>query len=134
MAVGPPPPAVAGQNVCLTGAHYSTLLKCHLGAPLLPADCAGRPCPRCGRPVDLFGDHAVSCKESGLGDRHLGRQTFFCQVLNQSRVPQYREVTVAGNGRRPADIFREAWDGRRDLSVDLTIVHPNPVTSRPLSW
>jgi len=28
--------------------------------PLLPADCAGRPCPLCGGPVDVFGDHAVS--------------------------------------------------------------------------
>jgi len=33
---------------------------------------------------------------------------------------------------RPADILLKAWDGRRDLAVDLTIVHPNPVTGRPL--
>jgi len=26
----------------------------------------------------------------------------------------------------------KAWDGRRDLSVDLTNVHPNPVIGRPL--
>jgi len=108
------------------------LLKWHLGVPLLPADCAGRPCPLCGGPVDVFGDHAVACKKSGFGDRHLGTQTFFCQVLTQSRVPHDREVDVAGNGRRPADILLKAWDGRRDLAVDLTIVHPNPATGRPL--
>jgi len=99
---------------------------------LLPADCAGRPCPLCGGPVDVFGDHAVSCKKSGFGDRHLGTQTFFCQVLTQSRVPHDREVDIAGNGRRPADILLKAWDGRRDLAVDLTIVHPNPFAGRPL--
>jgi len=99
---------------------------------LLPANCAGRPCPLCGDPVDVFGDHAVSCKKSGLGDRHLGPQTFFCQVITQSRVPHDREVEIAGNGRRPADILWKAWDGRRDLAVDLTIVHPNPVAGRPL--
>jgi len=55
------PPPVAGQGICLTGALYSTLLKWHLGVPLLPADCAGRPCPLCRGPVDVFGDHAVSC-------------------------------------------------------------------------
>jgi len=70
-------PPVAGLGLCLTGAHNSTLLKWHLGVPLLAADCAGRPCPLCGGPVDVFGDHAVSCKKSGFGDRHLGTQTFF---------------------------------------------------------
>jgi len=125
-------PPVAGQGLCLTGAHYSILLKWHLGVPLLPADCAGSPCPLCGGPVDGSGDHAVSCKKSGFGDRHLGTQTFFCQVLTQSRLPRDREVDIAGNGGRPADILLKAWDGRRDLAVDLTIVHPNQVNGRPL--
>jgi len=84
---------VAGQGLCLTGANYSTLLKWHVGVPLLPADCAGRPCPLCGGPVDVFGDHAVSYKKSRFGDRHLGTQTFLCQALTQSRVPHDREVT-----------------------------------------
>jgi len=82
--------------------------------------------------VDVFGDHSVSCKKSGFGDRHLGTQTFFCQVLTQSRVPNDREVDIAGNGRRPANILLKGWDGRRDLAVDLTIVHPNLVGGRPL--
>jgi len=129
MAVGPP---MAGQRLCLTGAHYSTLLKWHVGVPLLPPDCAARPCPLCGRPMEVFGDFAVSCKKSGFGDRHLGTQTFFCQVLTQSRVPHDRELDIAGNGRRPADILLKAWDGRRDLALDLMIVHPNPVAGRAL--
>jgi len=99
---------------------------------LLPADCAGRPCPLCGGPVDVFGDHTVSCKYSGFGDRHLVTQTFSCQVLTQSRVLHDREVEIAENGRYPADIPLKAWDRRRDLAVDLTIVHPNPVAGRPL--
>jgi len=130
MAVGPPP--VAGQGLCLTGAHYSTLLKWHLAVPLLVAHCAGRPCPLCGGPVDVFGDHAVSCKKSGFGDRHLGTQTFFCQVLTQYRVSHDRELDIAGNGRRPADILLKAWDGRRELSVDLKIVPQNLVTGQTL--
>jgi len=43
-----------------------------------------------------------------------------------------RAFASAGNGRRPADIMLKAWDGIRDPAVDLTIVHPNPVTGRPL--
>jgi len=94
---------------------------------LLPADCAGRPCPLCKEPVDVFGDLAVSCKKLGFGDRHLGTQTLY-----PSRVPHDREVDIAGNGRSPADILLKAWDGRRDLAVDLTIVQPNPVAGRLL--
>jgi len=126
------PPPVAVQGLCLTGAHYSTLLKWHLGVPLLPADCVGRPCPLCGGPLDVFGDHAVSCKKSGFVDRHLGTRTFFCQVLTQSRVPHDREVDIAGNGRRPAEILLKTWDERRDLAVDMKIFHPNQFTGRPL--
>jgi len=48
--------------------------------------------------VDVFGDHAVSCKKSGFWHRHLGTQTFFCHVLTQSRVLHDREVDIAGNG------------------------------------
>jgi len=125
-------PPGEGQGLCLTGAHYSTLLKWHLGVPLLPADSAGSPSPLCGGPLDVFVDHAVSSKKSRFGDRHLGRQTFFCQVLTQSLVPHYREVDIAANGRRPADILLKTWDGRRDLAVNLTIVKLNPVTGRPL--
>jgi len=126
------PPPVAGQGLCLAGANYSTLLKWHLGVPLVPADCADRPFLLCGGPVDIFRDHAVSCKKSGFGDRHLGTQSFLCQVPAKAPVPHDREVDVAGNGRRPAYILLKAWDGRRDLAVDLTIVHPNPATGRPL--
>jgi len=125
------PPRGGPRFLCLSCANYSTLLKWHLGVPLLPADCAGRPCPLCGGPVDIFGDHAVSCRKSGFGERHLGTQSFFCQVLTQSRIPHDREVDIAGDGRRPADVLLPAWDGRRDVAVDLTIVHPNPATGRP---
>jgi len=81
--------------------------------------------------MDIFGDHAMSCMKSGFGDRHLGTQSFFCQVLTQARIPHDREVDVARNGRRPADVLLRAWDGRRDLAVDPTTVHPNPATGRP---
>jgi len=125
-------PPSGGPEPLPLGANYSTQLKWHLDVPLLPVDCAGRPCPLCGGPVDVFGDHTVSCKKSGFGDRHLGTQTFFCRVLTNSRVPHDREVDIAENGRRPADILLKVGNGRRDLTVDLTIVHPNPVDGRPL--
>jgi len=129
MAIAPPPVAVQGLQGRRQLLH---IVQGHLGVPLLPADCAGRPCPLCGKPVDIFGDHAVACKKSGFGDRHLGTQSFFYQVLTQARIPHDREVEVGGNGRRQADVLLGAWDVRRDLAVDLTILQPNPATGRPL--
>jgi len=134
MAVAHPPPRWRARASASPG---TTIPRCSSGTqgqgpPLLPADCANRPCSLCGAPGDVFGDHAVACKKSGFGDRHIGTQTFFCQVLNQSRVPHDLEVYIAGNGRRPADNLLKAWDGRRNLAVYLTILRPNPVTGRPL--
>jgi len=125
-------PPVAGQGLCLAGANYSTLLKWHLEVPLLPVDCVARSCNLCGEPLDIFGDHAVSCKKSGFGDKHLGPQCFFCQVLTISRIPQDREVNVASNSRSPAEILLKVWDGRRNLTGSLTTVHLNTATGRPL--
>jgi len=82
--------------------------------------------------VEIFGDHAVSCKKSGFVERHLGTQFFFCQVLNQARIPHDRKVDVVGDGRRPADVLLRAWDGRRDIAVELTIAHTNPVNGQTL--
>jgi len=104
-------PLVAGKGLCLCGAQYSTLLKLHLGVPLLPADCAGSTCSLCGGPVDVFGDHAVSCKKAAFKDRDLDTQTLFCKYFTQSRVPHDREVEIARNGRRPADILLKVWEG-----------------------
>jgi len=74
----------------------------------------------------------VSCKKSGFEDRDLGTQSFCCQVFTQSRIPHDREVDIAENGRRPADVLLRTWDGRWDLAVELTTVLPNPATGRPL--
>jgi len=129
MAVGPP----SGGTVPLP--HRGKLFhatEVASGGALATSRWRGQPCPLCGGPVDVFGDHSVSCKKSGFGDRHLGTKNVFCQVLTQSRAPHDLEVDIAGNGRRPADILLKEWDGRRDLVVDLIIVHPNPVAGRPL--
>jgi len=54
------------------------------GGALATSRLRGQAVPLCGGPLDVFGDHAVSCKKSGFGYWHLGTQTFFCQVFTQS--------------------------------------------------
>jgi len=62
----------------------------------------------------------------------LAHKHFSAKSLPSNEFPHDREVDIAGTGRRPATILLKAWDGRRDLAMGLTIVHPNPVAGRPL--
>jgi len=82
----------------------------------------------CGGPEDVFGDHAVSCKKSGFGDRHLGTRTIFCHIfLIQSRVPHDSKVDIA-----EMDAALLTFCGKHGLgdgtwdAVDLKIVHDCP--------
>ena len=123
-------PPIAGLGLCLSSPHYSLLLRWHLGEPLARNVCAGRPCAACGAPIDVFGDHAVSCAKVGFGPRHHGIQSFLCRSLAQAHLPHDREVDVVGDGTRPADVLLKCWEpGGRDLAVDLTVTHlcPNSV-------
>jgi len=79
-----PPPL--GTGLCMGVNQYATMVKWHLGEPLLPADCAGRPSWACGEAVDVFGDHVVACEKSDFGARHLGVQAFFCLILTQAHI------------------------------------------------
>jgi len=113
-----PPPSVAGQGLCLAGANYSKLLKWHLGVPLLPADCAGRPlCAPCveGR---WTSSATTPCHARS---RAYGIGTLALNLISARSLP------------KPPDILLKGWDGRRDLAVDLTMVHPNPATGRPVA-
>jgi len=90
-------PPLVGMGLCMGGNQYATMVKWHLGEPLQPAECIGRPCRACGEAVDIFGDHAVTCANSGFA----ARQAFFCQILTQAHIPHNCEVDIAGDGKRP---------------------------------
>jgi len=67
-----------------------------------------------------------------LGIDSSAHKPFSARSLHCPEFPMTARVGIAVNGRRPADILLKAWDGRKDLAVDLKIVRPNPVTGRPL--
>ena len=119
-------PPSAGLGLCLPSTSYALLLRWHLGEPLVGGATSGRPCGACGSPVDVFGDHAVSCGKVGFGPRHRGTQDFLCRMLAQARLPHEREAHVNGDARRPADVLLRGWEAGRDMAVDLTIVHLCP--------
>ena len=123
------PLAAAGTVIRPT--EYQSLLRWHLGLPVLPLEAAGAPCAACGSPIDVFGDHAVKCARTGFTLRHLGVQNYLCQVLSAAHVAHNREVAVGTAGDRPADIMLTRWSGGQDMAVDLTIVHPLAAGTRP---
>ena len=119
-------PPSAGLGLCLPSTHYALLLRWHLGEPLVVDATAGRPCGACGAPVDVFGDHAVSCGKVGFGPRHRGIQDFLCRMLARAHLPHAREAHVLGDARRPADVLLRGWEAGRDMAVDITVVHLCP--------
>ena len=56
-------------NTLLPSVDYSNLLRWWLGLPI-PGLVTGKPCCYCSDPLDIFGDHAVSCNTSFLYARH----------------------------------------------------------------
>ena len=116
-------PPSAGEGSRIMPQQYQLLLKWHLGLPILPSHWAGAGCPRCGAALDVFGDHAVSCQKGLSATRHHGVVNHFCQMLCAAKVPYERESACLGDARRPADVLLKAWDGRKDMAVDVTVVH-----------
>jgi len=88
--------------------------------------------PLCGGPVDIFRRPLCGMQKFGIWGQAPRHTNLVLPCPDPSRVFLDREVDISGNERRPADSLLEAWDGKRDLAVDLTIVPPNPFTGRPL--
>jgi len=80
-------PPVAGQGLCLAGANCSTLLRWHLGVPLLPADCVGRLCPLFGGPVYILGDGDHK-KGPALGPTQMGPLKLWVPLPTQPNLQQ----------------------------------------------
>ena len=127
------PPSKALDTGCGPPA-FRLLLKWHLGCPIMDTSFVGRRCGACHEPMDVFGDHAVSCSRGPRWLRHFTVQSFLYQCSLGRGVPCAMERSlVPGSLLRPADLFFPRWDGRHDLVVDLSIRHPCPPTLHPIN-
>jgi len=136
------PPPVPGQGLCLARRpapagmpdRHQLLHVAEVASGRAPTTggLSGQTVPPVWRACGYFRRPRHVVQNVGLRGQANWAQSFLCQFLTQARVPHDREVDVAGNGRRPADILLKAWDWKRDLAVDLTILYPNPATGRPL--
>jgi hypothetical protein len=73
--------------------------------------------------IDVYGDHAVTCRRSNFYARHRQVAEALASVLVSCDVCIEKEVAVSG-AERPADILARRLDGGRSTAIDITVVHP----------
>ena len=97
--------------------------KYRLGLPIYQTE---GPCPACLRPMDKFGDHALSCCV-GLGrvSRHNSiRDALFDTAVSAGLNPKKEgRFLIPGVDRRPADILIPHWHTGLDAALDVTITN-----------
>ena len=73
----------------------------HLGLPMEAFNCSRRqrqapPCDRCGQPLDVYGDHLVSCPKGGAYRRHNAFCSAIEEIATSAGLHVRREVMVEG--------------------------------------
>ena len=109
---------------------WRCLLRWTLGIPLIPQSLAGKPCPRCQTPVDIFGDHVVCCIKNNIQRRHVALQDSLAQLVRDAGLTCSKEQGT-GDGTRPGDLFIPRWDADGPAGIDTTVRCPS-APSHPL--
>jgi hypothetical protein len=94
----------------------------YLGLPIYQEDAS---CPACGKPMDVFGDHAVGCGGSNerITRHDLLRDALFAAAQTAALAPK-KEVPglVLGNRSRPADVLLPTWPRGTPTAIDVRVV------------
>ena len=129
---------VDGSPTVISAEEYRLGLRWALGLPLLGQHRDGAECPACGQQVDIFGDHLLCCRRNNFYGRHYAVQESFVAMAQAGDQPFHREAPLLkqslvpqGRPLRPADLLLRAWNGGRDLAVDVTISHPLQAAQQP---
>ena len=85
-------------------------------------------CALCGAAQDDFGDHVLCCKATGVYGRHNAIRDTLADLLRECGCECRTEVTLPGSSLRPADIFTPAFPGESALAIDVSAVHPLPLS------
>jgi hypothetical protein len=102
--------------------EFRLLLKFHLGLPVMHVEETGCACEDCGEPLDIFGDHAVSCRMAGAYSRHNQVASSLEAIAKAAGFVTHREVPVDGL-ERPADLEIVNWHEGKPAAVDPTVIH-----------
>ena len=114
---------VAARSTLLGHEEFKSATKFYLGAQLLPECHVGCSCPKCGRPLDAWGDHPLSCTMNGLTERHSQLRDKVLDLARRGGYAASKEGALP-DGDRPADVLVPRWDAHGSAAIDITCVHP----------
>jgi hypothetical protein len=111
------------DNSYIDPAPFRLLLKHSLGMPLI---LSSQRCPDCNTLMDIYGDHATTCKTaSGVIDKH--NSIVKCLVLkmkNAGMSCSYEAKNLNNSTRqRPGDIFVPEFDNYGDAYFDISVIN-----------
>jgi hypothetical protein len=120
------PSFVDGMDYKIAPALFAIDIKLLLRAPI-HAD--GIPCPFCKLPMNKFGDHALSCRNSGdLISRHNRERNALYKIADHGSLsPVLEKKGILGDdvkvsGRRPGDVSTPCWAAGRGLAIDVAVI------------
>ena len=116
------PPAAARAKP-MGHQEFRLLSKWYMGCEVIPDAHVGCPCPKCGKPLDAWGDHLVSCTMNGITQRHCLIQDRLMEIFRRAGYAVTKEESLS-RGDRPADLLVQRWEGKGPAAMDLTCVHP----------
>ena len=103
--------------------EFRRLLKWWLGLPQSSNPSIPSQCNFCQQPMDIFGDHSVSCNAISCVPRHNLVAQALASAASTAGITIDREVAVAGK-ERPADLLLKGLASSLLVAVDVTVVHP----------
>ena len=114
---------VAARTTLLGHHEFRLASQWYLGMRVLDEAQAGCPCPKCGRPLDVWGDHPVACPLNGLTERHTEIRDKLLDFARRGGLTASKEEALP-DGDRPADLLIRRWDNQGTAAIDVTCTHP----------
>lgn len=118
---------ISGLNQTVGPRQFRSILMYRLAIPFFEADSS---CSVCGKPMDIYADHAVHCaSEVGLKFRHDMARDGIIDIFHKAGMPSRKEVSLGlrstdAKDLKPADIFIHNWEDGKDVCFDVTGVSP----------
>ena len=116
-------PPGAARSTLFGHQEFRLSCKYYMGIAIMDQQHAGSPCPKCSRPLDIWGDHAVSCSLNGSTERHYQLRDKLAELAHRAGMAVTKEEALP-DGDRPADLLIKRWDAQGTAAIDITCTHP----------
>jgi hypothetical protein len=111
------------DNSIIDASPFRLLVKYSLGMPII---LASQRCPDCNNLMDVYGDHAVTCKTGcGVIDKHNSIVKSLVKKMRSAAMTCSYEAKNLNNSsrQRPGDIFIPEFDIYGDAYLDVSVIN-----------